>query len=972
MTGPRRRELVGVGLGFLAVICLFYFEVVFLNRTFLPFGYPGEVMGSAPPWGFSGTVRRNDYRLDPGASAWQMEPWARPVAASYADGQAPLWSTHQFFGVPLAAGAQAGVFDLFRVPALVTTHAWGWDLYYLAQAGVSLALTYLFAHGARLGVPGSLVVSLAYTFCGFMFIRGNNHYAEIYHVLPAILLGSERLCRGYRRSGVLILAASVAMSILGGMPEVTLLTFIYGALYGAFRLGCLALSRRSFRAAVGPALLLSLGWVVGIGLAAPMILPLAEYLPLSFNIHGQGSGAGLIALPVSALTYRGVPYIAGLPSKPLLASWALPLDDYSGSAVLLLAMVGALSLKRLGAARPVAIFALASALLWGAKIYGLPLVAEAGRLPLLSQTLIYIWATPLLSLSLALLAGAGVEAAALGRVDRRVATVALVLCALYIGASTMNNWEALRLGGRRHTLATVGLAGAAATLGWLCLVAGGAARRRILSGACCLVVGGELFVLAPHGVYSDRYDSLALPPYVAWLQQQQAQGQPFRVLSSDGLLYPNYASAFDLDDVRAIDGLYPARTWDFVHTFLSPTVTDRYSGGFGHPEAPTELFGNKWLNLSNVRYILRPTGQTPADVTLAGAFFVNSYPPTPAVSVAPVTIDGQGREALVERPPAEAHARVTPEAARPILQFWLGLDLGTAQPDEQSGTEFVVSVQSGPERTALFRRDLDPTRDPADRHWIAGAVDLTRYSGQPVDVFLDTVPLGDQRFRRAAWGGLQLAPVPDPGQFTAAYTGEISIWENGRALPRAFLVPSAVAVTTPAEAKAVMQGQGFDPSVSAVVEGAPPPGVPAGADARVDSRASLGSVRFAEYGQRLVRLAVEAPQPAVLVMTDSFYPGWSATVDGAEAALLPTDLAFRGVVLGPGHHDVRLWYRPTSFLLGLALACLALLLLAITVWPARRRAGLNHGRREPVPSMRRGGRTVAAAGVQTARHPPAE
>src|SRR5215467_6847997 len=73
-------EVLLVGLGCALVLCLFYAEIIFQNRTFLPVGYPAEVMGPAPPWGFTGTIRTNPWRLDAGGSAWQLEPWARTVA----------------------------------------------------------------------------------------------------------------------------------------------------------------------------------------------------------------------------------------------------------------------------------------------------------------------------------------------------------------------------------------------------------------------------------------------------------------------------------------------------------------------------------------------------------------------------------------------------------------------------------------------------------------------------------------------------------------------------------------------------------------------------------------------------------------------------------------------------------------------------------------------------------------------------
>jgi uncharacterized membrane protein YfhO len=85
----------------------------------------------------------------------------------------------------------------------------------------------------------------------------------------------------------------------------------------------------------------------------------------------------------------------------------------------------------------------------------------------------------------------------------------------------------------------------------------------------------------------------------------------------------------------------------------------------------------------------------------------------------------------------------------------------------------------------------------------------------------------------------------------------------------------------------------------------------------------------------------------VLVVTDTFGPGWQATVDGAATPVAPVDLAFRGVVLPAGPHAVVLRYVPVATYVGLALAALA---LAVTVAGAvfvrrfdRRRPGVQFG-----------------------------
>jgi hypothetical protein len=54
-----------------------------------------------------------------------------------------------------------------------------------------------------------------------------------------------------------------------------------------------------------------------------------------------------------------------------------------------------------------------------------------------------------------------------------------------------------------------------------------------------------------------------------------------------------------------------------------------------------------------------------------------------------------------------------------------------------------------------------------------------------------------------------------------------------------------------------------------------------------------------------VDIATQAPRPRLLVLSDLDYPGWSATVDGRDAAIHPANGAFRGVRAPAGAHSVR-------------------------------------------------------------------
>ena len=95
------------------------------------------------------------------------------------------------------------------------------------------------------------------------------------------------------------------------------------------------------------------------------------------------------------------------------------------------------------------------------------------------------------------------------------------------------------------------------------------------------------------------------------------------------------------------------------------------------------------------------------------------------------------------------------------------------------------------------------------------------------------------------------------------------------------------------------------------------------------------------YEPARVDIKVRAAAPALLVLSDLFYPGWEATVDGRPAEILRANYVMRAVAIPKGAHEVRFLYRPASFRAGetaSAAGCLAVALLILShVWTRRRR-----------------------------------
>lgn len=179
-------------------------------------------------------------------------------------------------------------------------------------------------------------------------------------------------------------------------------------------------------------------------------------------------------------------------------------------------------------------------------------------------------------------------------------------------------------------------------------------------------------------------------------------------------------------------------------------------------------------------------------------------------------------------------------------------------------------------------------------------------------------------------GPLQAAqsPLKQPG-LSVAYRGSDGVvYHNSNALPRAFLVAAQRRVSGDAAALSAVTAPGFDGRQAAITE-SPVPGIPT-ADASAP-RTTAGTARLVRYGAQDVEALANARRAALLVLTDSSYPGWEVTVDGRPARLLRVDYLLRGVVLPPGQHRIDFRYSPASWQIGWIISLLALVGLLLTV-----------------------------------------
>ena len=162
---------------------------------------------------------------------------------------------------------------------------------------------------------------------------------------------------------------------------------------------------------------------------------------------------------------------------------------------------------------------------------------------------------------------------------------------------------------------------------------------------------------------------------------------------------------------------------------------------------------------------------------------------------------------------------------------------------------------------------------------------------------------------------------PDMREVFAGVSG-IKVWRNPDPMPRVWAVHGVKAVKDDAELRRLVQ----DPAIDFHREAAFLGEVPA-------LEVCPGEDQVQLTRRRTDRLTVSAKLSCagMLILAETYYPGWTSTVDGKPARLWEAWGALRGVVVPAGEHEVSFSYRPLPVYGGAALTALGILLTTVVV-----------------------------------------
>jgi Bacterial membrane protein YfhO len=170
--------------------------------------------------------------------------------------------------------------------------------------------------------------------------------------------------------------------------------------------------------------------------------------------------------------------------------------------------------------------------------------------------------------------------------------------------------------------------------------------------------------------------------------------------------------------------------------------------------------------------------------------------------------------------------------------------------------------------------------------------------------------------------------LKDSKRFRSVYNdGHLVIFENTSVLPRAFLVPkTGIELLKDTDSQlATFRDPAFDPQKTVIVSNRPA-SLSSLSSASAPGQAANNFVKITGTGVNDVSIRAAASETSVLVVSQTYYPGWKAIVDGKTTEVFPVNMTLTGVAVEPGTHDIRLVFDPMSFKVGAGLTLLSLII----------------------------------------------
>ena len=554
---------------------------------------PVDFLHGLPPWAY---LTRSHKAINPQINdlTLQIVPWAHQVREAWRAGHVPLWNSMSGAGYPLLANGQSSALSPLRLLALPLPLGQSFAAEAAMKFLIALTFTFLFCR-RRYSEFASAAGAVCFAFCSFMVVWLHFPLATVSAFVPAALYQIDLIAE--RRTSGRFAFASVLWTamIFGGHPETVAHIFFISLLYV---LWTALLVMRERREAVRFVLTLCGALAVAALLAAPFLAPFAEAITKSrrfSELQVTPNEIGYYSDWASAVLLLQPRFFGALPlEKPWnTAPSAESITGFAGVLGLAAWIALLVHVIRTRAWRSYEFFFV---------IVTVIVVGVAFGWPGISQVFHFVFklaANARLRLLLCFLVAVQTAAAIdLVRRDPRSYLVGIGVLSLIV--IDVLFWSGLPDGAPR-AIAVYSLFPSLIVLVLAALAAIPRIREIALLLLLVAVIGEVWSATAGWNPTLPREQMYPQTPLIAKLETlaaKQRPADPFRILGTGPVLFPNISAVFGLEDIRAHDPMANARYLGMMRVLTGYDTEDYFP---------------KWDNVQtlvldylNVKYLVTP------------------------------------------------------------------------------------------------------------------------------------------------------------------------------------------------------------------------------------------------------------------------------------------------------------------------------------------------------------------------------
>lgn len=893
-----------------------------------------------------------------------------------AQGTLPLWNPYTFAGMPLLASVQPGVLYPLNWFFAVFSPGVAINIVVITTYHIALIGSYLYARALRLGRMAALVTGLTFTFSGFMI----SHLEQVNYIaalawLPWMLLLIDKLSKSTSWieswQTASLGAIIIALHFFAGLPQATLQIALVCCAYFFFLLAGGEDRVSDWRVKWRFTAAISAMVICGITLSAIQLLPTRE-----LQLQGERAAIpyeafAIFSMPPRRLLSFIMPFFFGgaLPQLYHVGGW-----DYWWLHKYIHGYIGIVSLLLITFAL---IVQRSRGIIWfWAGVAAIALILAFGdHLPFEIHRLLYripgynLFRAPYrhtyeFTFAMAVLAGFGMDALSRrenANLRRALLSSSIIVAIIFTVVAVVYRFFT----GKLSSLLPPPLGGNALTnpeffvpliflllgIGALCFYLW---KRTILSGTLVLILMFLDLVFFGWFTYwrTSGYqlvERLKDPAAVKAIKERESDLNNFRILSYavnpynrnyEDLCHANLAIARGLQSASGYDPMRLSRV-----AAMSGDMDIFGMIGTQH------VFGvqHQGLNLLNVKYLLRERKSLSADdngqvITIEGIRFASDMAEMKFGPGTSRELEANGASAselaIISTMTDSAHiadntpvAKVTlysSDNRRVELQLLAGRDTAEWAYD-RSDVRSIIKHSRAKVAESWNAESFQAHRYLARLSFPRAEIARIEISYLEQDGGLVIARASLYDVVSGLSSPVESALLPNERWRRLASFGEIDLYENMKVLPRAWFVNRLIPLPDQEALRVIKQGTladgtVFDPTEVALLTQED------GASARVPSiigRSPGTEVKVVSYEPQRVVWATSNQQAGFLVLSEVYYRGWEARVDGVPIPVERVNYTLRGIDVPAGEHQVEFTFRSPSFRTGALISAFGATLLII-------------------------------------------